>query len=150
LSRTGFLASALSVLLITGGAAWSAPEAWMRKSRPNELAFALAVEKDCPAKAEHFERLVLRTFALAWIARVPVRLGEPYLQIEVWCYRSDPLYPYAVVARFQQIDGAYAEPRGLGASYESAGAGSYSAIRQEVQFVVQLALEDHIAANFDL
>lgn len=126
------------------------PEAWMKKARPNELAFELIVTGDCPVDRAEFETIVLRTYNFMFMQRVPIVPGVPYLNIEIWCEQGAALLPFTVVARYEQINEPYAGARALGPGYDASGAVPFYRLRQQFEVIVREALNDHIAANFDL
>lgn len=131
------------------GLAVAEPEAWMKKSHPNELALLLTVNEECPIPAVQFERFVMRSFHRLWIRRTSVAAGEPFLRIEVWCQRGT-LTPFTMIAQFVRFDQSFEDLRPLGPSYEIAGSSAFYRIREGAEQVADRALEDHIAANFDL
>jgi hypothetical protein len=122
----------------------------MKKSRPNELAFALSVHADCPIYASEFEGFVTRTYHAQFMKRVPQMLGVPYLRIDVWCVTGAALIPFTVVAQFEQFNTPYARATPLGPSYDASGAAPYYQVREQTIAVVRAALNDHISAKFDL
>jgi hypothetical protein len=131
------------------GLAIAEPESWMKKTHPNELALMLTVNEECPIPVAQFERFVMRSFHRLWVRRTRIDATEPFLRIEVWCQRGT-LTPFTMVAQFVRFDQSYDDMRVLGPSYEVAGSSAHYRIRELAGQLADRALEDHIAANFDL
>ena len=141
--------SFLCGLLIAGAEVRAEPEAWMKKLRPNELAFELSISNGCPIYAREFEETLLRNYHFTFMRQIPIMPGEPYLSIDIWCEQGAALLPFTIVAQYEQIAEPYARANLLGPSYDASGAGYYRLV-QAFESVVREALDDHIAANFDL
>lgn len=144
------LVAGLSALLLTCSSAWSEPQSWMKKPRPNDLGLTLSIHPDCPENRSRYERVVLSAFHRSWINRTQIRLNEPYLRVVIWCQRTDSRSQYAVRAEFVRFTDVIAAATPLGERYDLAGLGSYSRLLRDTREVVNMALADHITANFDL